>query len=123
DECDRAVAALVDAADQEPFDLRAGPLWRVRLVRKSASDHILLLAIHHLICDGWSYDILLRELGALYSAATTNTTAGLPEPSRFSDYAREQAELARDGRAKSRAFWLAKYDPLPPPLELPADRP
>ena len=123
DECDRAIAAIFESADKEPFDLRIGPLWRVRLVQRAADEHLLLLAIHHLICDGWSYDILLRELGTLYSSAVTNVPTGLPEPARFSDYAREQADLARDGRARSRAFWLAKFEVPPPPLELTTDRP
>ncbi len=121
-ERERAAAALVEAADGEPFDLQAGPLWRLQLVALAADDHMLLLVIHHLICDGWSYDILLQELGALYGAALSGRPHGLPEPSRFSDYAREQAALVRDGRARSRAFWLAKYESLPPILELPSDR-
>jgi amino acid adenylation domain-containing protein len=122
-EREQAVAALAESADLEPFDLQAGPLWRFQLLRLAADDHVLLLVIHHLICDGWSYDILLQELGTLYGAAHAGRPHGLPEPSRFSDYAREQAALARDGRARSRAFWLAKYESLPPALELPADRP
>lgn len=123
EDAERIVAESFASADQEPFDLRIGPLWRVRLIRRSSDEHLLLFGIHHLICDGWSYDILLRELGALYSAAATGRPAGLPEPARFSDYAREQEELTRTGRTASRAFWVEKFENPPLPPALPFDHP
>ena len=97
-ERDKAAAALAESADLEPFNLQSGPLWQFQLLSLAADDHMLLMAIHHLICDGWSYDILLQELGTLYESTHFGRPHGLAEPSRFSDYAREQAALTRDGR-------------------------
>ena len=59
---------LVDAAIAEPFDLAAGPVARAALVRLADDDHVLALAVHHIACDGWSADIVLADLFALYEA-------------------------------------------------------
>nr|MBA2682200.1 condensation protein [Ktedonobacteraceae bacterium] len=68
--------ALKDA--QQPFDLQRGPLLRVLIVRLAEDEHLFLLNIHHIIADGWSSEIILRELSALYSAYTRGTELSLP---------------------------------------------
>lgn len=77
------------------FDLTRGPLLRVRLLRLSDEEHLLVLVMHHIVTDGWSYGVLIREFAGLYSGA-----AGcLPElPIQYSDYARAQRRWLEDGR-------------------------
>ncbi|MGZ3458141.1 MAG: condensation domain-containing protein, partial [Archangium sp.] len=69
-EAERAQVAQLRAEEEarRPFDLEKGPLLRARLLRLAASEHVLLLTLHHIICDGWSMSVLERELGALYQA-------------------------------------------------------
>src|SRR5262249_12161057 len=99
-------ARLVDAEDRKPFDLATGPLLRARVVRLEAERHVLLLTVHHVACDGWSYDIVLRELAALYTAAVTGTPANLPTTTSFRAYARRAAEDAQTAEAERvRSYW------------------
>ncbi|HEX2207305.1 MAG TPA: amino acid adenylation domain-containing protein [Longimicrobium sp.] len=107
------------------FDLVAGPLFRARLLRLRADEHVLLLAIHHIVADGWSLGILARELGALYAAFRAGAPDPLPPlPVQYADYALWQREhLAGETLAKQRAFWREALAGAPPALELPTDRP
>jgi amino acid adenylation domain-containing protein len=114
-------AALAHA--REDFDLAAAPLLRARLLRLSGVEHVLLFSMHHIIADGWSLDVLVRELMALYTAAVEDSAAGLP-PLRiqYRDYvAWQQTRLARHGEAQ-RAYWLKRLADLTP-LDLPTDFP
>ncbi|MGJ5892712.1 amino acid adenylation domain-containing protein [Streptomyces niveiscabiei] len=101
-----------------PFDLCEGPLIRVLLIRESPSTHVLALSLHHIVTDGWSTGVILRELGELCSGAA------LPElPVRYGDYAVWQRErLAGDALAGELAYWREQLAGLEP-LELPTDRP
>src|SRR5206468_3089700 len=78
------------AADEaaRPFDLAAGPLLRVRLLRLAADDHVLLLTVHHAVCDGWSLGVVCGELAALYDAERSGAGAALPPLAvQYGDYA------------------------------------
>ncbi|GAA0421726.1 pyoverdine biosynthesis protein PvdJ [Acrocarpospora corrugata] len=113
-----AEAPLFEVLDDElgrPFDLDRGQVMRAVLVRQAEDDHVLVLLLHHIACDGWSLEILLRELGEIYAG-------GSPElPSiQFGDFAVWQNSERRDG--SSLAYWRKKLDGLTP-LELPPDRP
>lgn len=101
------------------FDLSHGPLFRAWVARISEEEHRLILSSHHIVCDGWSFAVLLKDLGPLYGAKKRREQAGLAPAERFSDYAR--AEAAEDTTEVER-YWLGQFEPLPPPLELPADR-
>jgi amino acid adenylation domain-containing protein len=103
------------------FDLLRGPLVRVKLVRLSAEEHILFVTAHHMICDGWSTNVILDELGKLYSANCRGGLCDLPAPMQFSDYAHEQSRQNVDSKVE--AYWVAEYTEPAPPLELPLDRP
>jgi len=97
-------------AEQEawtPFDLTRAPLFRTRLLRLSADDHILLLILHHIIVDGWSIGIFLDEVSELYSAFVGGTQAQLSEPVlQFTDFARWQRWwCTTDGAARELAYW------------------
>ncbi|MFB7470330.1 amino acid adenylation domain-containing protein [Kitasatospora sp. NPDC056184] len=133
-------AEFVDAADDpdpaaraarelgarvaEPFDLAAGPLLRALLVRTAPDEHVLALVMHHIVSDGWSLDLLHRELDALYARHAHGTPDRLPElPVQFGDYACWQRErLAGEALAGSRAYWREELRDVPA-LELPTDRP
>ncbi|MBM7171736.1 non-ribosomal peptide synthase/polyketide synthase [Streptomyces sp. G44] len=109
---------------RRPFDLAAGPLTRALLVRLAAEDHLLLLAQHHIVTDGWSVGILTRELAALYHAETTGEPDGLPRPGvQYPDFAVwERGQRAGDADAADLAYWRRHLAGLQH-LELPTDRP
>lgn len=108
-----------------PFDLARGPLCRARLVRLSPVGHTLLFTLHHIICDGWSNGILLRELAALYEAFSEGKSSPLPPlPLQFADFAQWQRDRAANGGFDADlAYWRAKLAGTLPVLDLPADRP
>ena len=130
----RAVPAeLVEAAARqevtaraaEPFDLAAGPLARAVLLRLAETEHALLLSFHHSVVDGWSAQILLRDLGALYQSACGHGAAGLPELTvQYGDFAAWQRKwLEGAERARQLAYWKGQLAGAPPVLALPVDRP
>ncbi len=103
-----------------PFDLANGPLVRATLFKLAAKSHTLVFAAHHIVCDGWSLNVIVEELAALYSARTTGTEAQLPEVLPFRVFAATEATAET---STNRAFWTAMYRNVPEPLELPSDRP
>ncbi|WP_161795304.1 non-ribosomal peptide synthetase, partial [Xanthomonas sp. GPE 39] len=115
-------------AEQEtdtPFDLARGPLIRGRLLRLGEHEHRLLLTLHHLVTDGWSTGIVLREIGALYTAFVQGQPDPLPPlPIQYPDYAVWQRRWL-DGPLLQRQldFWRAHLHDAPTLLELPTDHP
>ena len=107
------------------YDLEAEPGIRVTLLRLSDREHILILMMHHIICDWSSEGIIWRELSALYRSFVTGTIATLPViPVTHEDYARwKQEQLSANSSADSLAFWEETLKGAPALLELPADRP
>ncbi|HEX2254149.1 MAG TPA: condensation domain-containing protein [Thermoanaerobaculia bacterium] len=122
---DEALRLRVEREYRVPFDLAAGPLLRVHLLRRGPHEHVLLLAAHHIAVDGWSLFLLLEELRALYAPARDGAEPGLAPPA--ADYAehvrRQEALLAGAEGERQWAYWSRQLEPLPPPLELPTDRP
>ena len=123
----RAAAAqrLAQADAQRPFDLRAGPLLRVGLVRLAAETHLQLLTIHHIVADGWSVGVLVGELSAAYAAYAAGGEPSLPElPIQYADYAEWQRTWLTGARLEAQlAYWKEQLAGAPSLLELPADRP
>ncbi|GAB3938142.1 hypothetical protein GCM10027614_17640 [Micromonospora vulcania] len=119
DAADEAAAqALVDAAAAEPFDLANGPLLRALLIRLAPTEHVLFLGQHHIVGDGWSVDVLLRDLITRYRDGE------LPAlPVQYGDFAVWEArELAGPGARRHLDWWkerLAGITPLELPLDLP----
>ncbi len=107
------------------FDLALGPMIRGRLVRTAEQEHVLLLTMHHIVADGWSMGVLIRELSALYSAFNEKRTDPLPPLSiQYADYAVWQREwLAGGAMERQLAFWMQHLSSAPAMLELPTDRP
>ena len=112
-----------EAASQRLFDLGSGPLLRGTLCRLAPDEHILCLVIHHIVFDGWSVGILLRELAAYYEALSGGNEAPLhPLAIQYGDYAAWQREwFSGESLERSLAYWRERLrDPLPV-LELPTD--
>jgi acyl transferase domain-containing protein len=109
---------------EAPFDLAHGPLIRARLLRLSEREHNLLLTVHHIIADGWSVRILIRELTALYEACRTGASPSLPElPVQYADFAAWQHDRVRGELLQSQlGYWTRRLSGLED-LELPTDRP
>nr|WP_279636042.1 non-ribosomal peptide synthase/polyketide synthase [Corallococcus terminator] len=107
-----------------PFDLSQGPLFRVTLIRLAASEHVLVLAMHHIVSDGWSMDVLVREVGALYSAYAAGRASPLPElPVQYADYAAwQRGWLKGDVLEAQLGWWRHQLEGAPHALELPTDR-
>jgi amino acid adenylation domain-containing protein len=124
---ERESALLALAAEEalRPFDLSTGPLLRSTLVRLGEEDHGLLFTLHHIVSDGWSTAILVREIGAFYGAFTAGRTASLPPlPVQYADYAAWQREWLRGEVLDAQvAYWRERMAGAPPVLELPTDRP
>ncbi len=119
--------ALQRWADQEarrPFDLATGPLIRAGLFRVAHDEHVLVLTMHHIVSDGWSVEVLWRELHALYDALRQQLPSPLPElPIQYADYAVWQREQLTDAALQGqRAYWKERLAHLAT-LELPTDRP
>ncbi|MBN1204893.1 MAG: amino acid adenylation domain-containing protein, partial [Myxococcaceae bacterium] len=108
-----------------PFELERAPLMRGTVLRLAADDHVVLVTMHHLVTDRWSLGVLVRELMALYEAFSLGRPSPLPElPLQYSDYAAWQREQMKgEHLRKELDYWKRQLTPLPPPLELPTDRP
>ncbi len=122
-ERDAARQALLARVVAEPFDLVRGPLARFDLARLAADDHLLVVAAHHVVCDGWSFGVVATELAALYTAARRGEPARLAEAPRLADYAlAAQGPEARAAEAEAEGYWTALLRDAPTAPELPADR-
>ena len=106
------------------FDLRAGPLVRFTLIGLGPRSHRVVITAHHIVCDGWSLGILVRDLGALYAAAASSRPATIPSPApQLGDYATDQVRRqASASGAAAEAYWLGHFQDEIPVLDLPADR-
>ncbi|WP_226505667.1 non-ribosomal peptide synthetase, partial [Pseudomonas sp. MWU16-30317] len=119
-----SVQAWVAAEAAQPFDLQHGPLLRVRLLRVAYDQHVLTLTLHHIVSDGWSTPILVRELIALYEGFCQGREVSLPAlPIQYADYAQWQRQWMDAGeRERQLAYWQAQLGDEQPVLELPMDR-
>ncbi|HEY0022716.1 MAG TPA: non-ribosomal peptide synthase/polyketide synthase [Longimicrobium sp.] len=125
EEREEAVARRAGEEARRPFDLAAGPLFRAALLRLGAEEHVLLLAMHHIVSDEWSSGVLFRELSALYAAYREGGESPLPELAvQYADYAAWQREqLAGETLDRQLAYWKEHLAGAPGLLELPTDHP
>ncbi len=122
---DRDLSSWLKTEAARPFDLSRGALLRPTLLRISERDQVLALVTHHIVCDGWSLGILLRELGALYEAFSRGDRSPLPAlPVQYADFAAWQRSALRgETLAAQLAFWKSEIGGEIPALALPTDRP
>ena len=107
------------------FDLARGPLMRVTLLRLRADEHVALFTLHHVISDGWSSRVMIREVSALYGAFVRGEPSPLAElPLQYADYAVwQRATLAGEVLDRQLDYWRNRLAGAPPLLEVPTDRP
>jgi amino acid adenylation domain-containing protein len=107
------------------FDLEKGPLLRAELLRVSATEHVLLINMHHIVTDGWSMGVFLQELAAFYESMISGKSALVAElPVQYSDYAMWQRSwLQGEVLARQVAYWREQLAGIPALLELPLDHP
>ena len=117
--------ALCQAEAAAPFDLEREPPLRVRLLRLAADEHVLLLTMHHIVCDGWSLAVLAHEFSALYAAFGRGEPDPLPAlPVQYGDYvAWQRRRLQGEGAQARLGYWVERLRDAPPLIGLATDRP
>ena len=118
DEQAAALTARIERETTTPFDLARGPLLRAILVKLAPDRFDLILTVHHIVCDGWSFGTLANELAALYSGGE------LPAATPFRTYANWLSTRMRAPEfAATERYWLDRFASRPPALDLPTDAP
>ncbi|QBN32416.1 amino acid adenylation domain-containing protein [Xanthomonas oryzae pv. oryzae] len=124
---DPEASARAHAAEEAGtrFDLARAPLIRGRLLRLAAQEHLLLVTMHHIASDGWSMNVLIRELSELYAAFAQGAADPLPALRvQYADYSVWQRQrISGETLARQRDFWRTHLQDAPAVLELPTDRP
>ena len=124
-EAQPAALRIAGEEGKKPFDLTKGPLFRALLVRLSRDQYLLVLAMHHIVTDGWSISILFRELARCYEGSVNQKEPELPElPLQYVEYAQWQREyVSAEVLAKQVEYWKNKLAGAQTILDLPADHP
>ncbi|MGA9770162.1 MAG: condensation domain-containing protein, partial [Blastocatellia bacterium] len=119
------VGKLARDFGSRPFDLKRGPLLRAGLLKLGDREHVALLSLHHIISDGWSTGILVKEVAVLYEAFLNDRPSSLPDlPIQYADYAIWQKEWLKESKVESLlAYWKKQLARAPLVLDLPTDRP
>ncbi|MEM7530553.1 MAG: amino acid adenylation domain-containing protein [Chloroflexota bacterium] len=127
DETEKAltVQRLANEAAQHCYDLENGPLFHAKLLNTAHDEHYLFLTMHHAISDGWSMDVLVREMVALYNAFSLGNPSPLPSlPIQYADYAQWQRKQMQTTLSQEQlSYWQSRLVDAPPLLELPTDHP
>jgi len=120
-----AVEKLATETIREAFDLTVYPLWRVKLIRLAEEEHLLLVTIHQIVCDEWSWNLLFNELAVFYTAFSTAQPLLLPELQlQYADFACWQRQwLQGENLELQLNYWQQQLEGSPPLLKLPTDRP
>jgi amino acid adenylation domain-containing protein len=117
---DRVLREEVDT----PLDLENGPYIRARIIAVNPSKHILVITAHHIICDGWSIDVVMHDIGEFYTAIINNLPASLPPAESIISYARiERYWQTTEDYKKAEDFWMAQFRDSLPSLNFPTDNP
>ncbi len=117
------VRGFVVGETERPFDLSGGPVWRATLLHLSDDENILLFTMHHIVSDGWSMGVMMKEVATLYAALSRGETPQLPElPIQYADYAAWQRHwLQHETLEGHLSYWLKQFAQMPRELELPTD--
>jgi amino acid adenylation domain-containing protein len=118
------VRQIINDDAHNVFSLCNGPLVRAQLLKMEEQHHLLIFTSHHIVCDGWSTNVLLDELAKAYNAKNHGATAELPVPMSFVSYAKSQLEFLNGPEgAEVEKYWLKQFEKPAPLLDLPTDRP
>ena len=125
DEQQAALQHHMEDEAQSPFDLNQGPLVRGKLLCLSATEHVALLTLHHIVSDRWSMGVLVRELAALYTAYASGLPSPLPElPIQYADFAMwQRQQIQGEALEQQLRYWRRQLTDAPELLSLPLDRP
>ncbi|HXM35036.1 MAG TPA: amino acid adenylation domain-containing protein, partial [Pyrinomonadaceae bacterium] len=131
EEREQKALELTSEETRVPFDLARGPLLRLALARLDEEDHLLVLTMHHIVSDGWSIGVFLRELISLYNAFASGNSPELPElPVQYVDFAAWQRKSLGEGEGagsealrKQLEYWRTQLAGAPALIDLPTDRP
>jgi len=105
------------------FDVENGPLFLVRLIRTGENDHLLTMKLHHAVYDGWSIEVLMRDLAIAYDAFSKGLEPPLPELNfQYKDYLQFRNQLIKKNYVRQRHYWESLFDRLPGELILPGAR-
>ena len=120
--CQNNLRTHLRAESMRPFDLTQGPLLRTILYRLASQEHVLFVAMHHIVSDGWSFGLFMRELSTIYGAHVAQSQASLPTlPIQYADYAYWQQQWLKSEQAtRQLAYWQEKLAGAEP-LRLPGD--
>ncbi|SDU36152.1 non-ribosomal peptide synthase domain TIGR01720/amino acid adenylation domain-containing protein [Pseudomonas synxantha] len=119
----QTIRAWVEDETQQLFDLQHGPLLRVKLLTLAPDDHVLIITQHHIVSDGWSINVMIQELVALYAGFSRQQDVSLPElPIQYADYGVWQRQWMDAGeRERQLAYWTGQLGDEQTVLELPTD--
>jgi acyl carrier protein len=125
DEREAEARRLIEAECRKPFSLARGPLLRALLLKLADTEHVLVLNLHHIVSDGWSMGVLVREVVALYEAFCQGRPSPLPElPVQYADFAAWQRQWLQGEALEAQfSYWRQQLAGAPQVLELPTDRP
>ncbi|QRN93140.1 amino acid adenylation domain-containing protein [Archangium violaceum] len=121
---DAEIARWAREEARRPFDLAAGPLMHAALLQIEDTEHVLLVTPHHIVSDGWSAGVMMKELAILYAAYVTGAESPLPELTvQYADYAAWQHQWMRGPALESELSWWKETLAEVPVLRIPTDRP
>ncbi|HET9917757.1 MAG TPA: amino acid adenylation domain-containing protein [Candidatus Binatia bacterium] len=121
---EETLLGLIQFDARLPFDLERGPLLRVKLIQIADDEHVLVLNLHHIVSDGWSMDVIFRELSVIYQACRSGQPHALPElPIQYADYSVWQRNWLQGANLDQQlSYWRKQLDGLST-LQLPTDHP
>lgn len=122
---EQAAWMKIEEIARRPMQLAHGPLFHAHLLKLAPEDHFLALTVHHIVADGWSFEVLFRELSILYADFLSGRPAVLPPLNQqYADFAHWQHSLLKTGRLEhALRYWVDRLRGIPPLLELPTDFP
>jgi len=125
EQCEGQLMERMQAIVDQPIDIGQAPLFRAALYRLGPQDHVLLFMTHHIIWDGWSFDVFYEEMAAIYGALVAGKPVELPAPTvTFADFARSLAEWQQGPEAaRQLQYWKDRLAKSPVPKAPPTDKP
>jgi len=120
---ERELTMLLRLEVETPFDLTRGPLFRLHLVQVEPELYLAVFTGHHIVNDGWSTAVLVKDWATLYNLRKRGSAPELPPAEAFSTYANAQAARPETEHARDESYWLAAFGDQVPVLDLPSDRP
>ena len=125
EQCDGLLMERMQAIVDQPIDIAKAPMFRAALYKLGPQEHVLLFMTHHIIWDGWSFDVFYEEMAAVYGALVAGKPVDLPAPKvTFADFARSLAEWQQGPEAaRQLQYWKDRLAKSTIPKAPPTDKP